>query len=123
MIILIGLAILTVIGLIIIRYSSYISNWDTVGFFITMISGVLLAISLIVLPLNYYGTKAEVDRYNALQETIENSRSGDMSDIERAALTSEIADYNKDLASIKYWNNTIFDIYIYDGLAELEFLE
>lgn len=61
-----------------------------------------------------------MDRYYVLKETIEEARKNDNSELERAALIQEIAEYNKDLANAKYWNKTIFDMFIYDGLAELE---
>lgn len=123
MIILIVSAILIIVGVIISKKSEYASVWDFTGNIISIIFGIILVATLITLPLSYYDTKAEVERYYAFKETIENSRSGNMSEFERAALINEIANYNKKLASVKYWNDTIFDIFIYDGLAELEFLE
>jgi cell division protein FtsB len=82
--------------------------------------GVVLTVALIALPVQYYSGKAEVQRYYALKETIDQSRQNKASDIERAALTKEIANYNKDLAEVKYWNDSIFDIYVPDDLANLK---
>lgn len=123
MILLIILGALTTIGVLLIVFTGEFSSLNTVGQVIAVFSGIVLLVALIALPVNYYSTKAEVDRYHALKETIEEARRGEVSEIERAALIQEIAGYNKDLASAKFWNDTLFDIYIFDGLTELEFLK
>lgn len=123
MILILILSVLTIIGIIVMVCSKEYSSVNTTGFFMTAIFGSCLIFALVLLPIFYYSTKAEVNRYYALKETIEVSRNSDISELERATLASEIAKYNKDLASIKFWNDTIFDIYIYDGLAELEYLK
>lgn len=122
MILILILSVLTIIGIIVMVCSKEYSSVNTTGFFMTAIFGSCLVFALALLLISYYSTKAEVNRYYALKETIEVSRNNDISELERATLASEIAKYNKDLASIKFWNDTIFDIYIYDGLAELEYL-
>lgn len=123
MILLVLLGVLTIASAVIWKISDELSLMDIIGTFATFIFGLFFAGALIMLPISYYGTKADVYRYHSLKDTIEESRNSDISEIERAALTQEIADYNKYLASIKFWNDTIFDIYIYDGLAELEYLQ
>jgi len=69
-------------------------------------------IVLIILLFSYYDGKAEIERYYTLKQTIEDSRKNEISDVERAALTKKIVEYNDYLASVKYWNDTIFDIYM-----------
>lgn len=114
------LLLLTILPLVIsIFIDDYIDLYDGLGI-VSSIFGFVLVISLIILPFSYYSGKAEVQRYYALKETINQSRQVKGSDIERAALTKEIADYNKDLAEVKYWNNSIFDIYTPDELANLK---
>lgn len=125
MLFLIGLLVLTIVGVAIARSFSFCDH-EAIHMTSSIIAGLfgaVLLVALITLPVNYYQTKAEVDRYYALKNTIEVSRTDGASEIERAALIQEIAGYNKDLASVKFWNDTIFGIYYYDGLAELEFLE
>lgn len=122
MLLLIILGALTAVGIIMAVFAD---EFDVVniGMSVSFVFGGALAIALVLLPISYHSTKAEVDRYHALKETLQKSREEGSSEIERAALVQEIAQYNKDLASAKYWNETVFDIYIYDGLAELDYLE
>jgi hypothetical protein len=98
-------------------------EWNDLAFWLSFLFSTVTIIALILLPISYYNGKAEIKRYYALKQTIEDSRKKEISDIERAALTKEIAEYNADLASVKYWNDTIFDIYIPDELAELDYLK
>lgn len=124
MLILVGSLLLTIISIILLKRVSYLSDWDTVLFISSLVFGAIFTLALIALPFSYYSSKAEVERYYILKETIEQSHSNhQISDLERAALTTQITEYNKDLASVKFWNESIFDIYIYDGLAELDYLK
>lgn len=96
-------------------------DWEFTGITFAGLGAIALATIAIIWPVNYYGSVAEVDRYHALKETIEQARQGEVSEMERAALTQKMAEYNADLASVKYWNNTkLFDDFIADELAELE---
>ncbi|WP_310876955.1 hypothetical protein [Priestia megaterium] len=124
MLFLIGLALSTVVFyLLTVKLGNEGSDLDVFTFIGAMLSGVCLVVALIILPIQYNSGKAEVERYKALKVTIEESRKSEISDIERAALTKKIADYNADIASVRYWNNTTFGIYIPDELAELEYLK
>ena len=123
MFLLIGLAIMLAVGVVVILKAEEYDTLHLVGVIVSIVSGAILLVALIILPIQYHSTKAEVDRYYALKDTIEKAREEGASEIERAALIQEIAEYNKDLASVKYWNVTTFGIYYYDGLAELEYLE
>ena len=122
MIILIGLTVILVACILLSRMANkrwWGSDWEDIFFHVGVIAGMLLILALVFWPITYYVTKAEVNRYYALQETVEYSREYDEDSLERATIVRDIIDYNKDLAEVKYWNDTIFDIYIYDGLAEL----
>jgi hypothetical protein len=44
-------------------------------------------------------------------------------DVERTAIYLKVMEYNEGLATTKYWNNTIFDIWTPDELANLPFIE
>lgn len=114
------LIVLTVISILIWKNASYSSDWDILGIMGVFIFGTLLVVGLIILPINYYSGLAEIERYHALKNSIEESRKDNMSEVERAALVNKIAEYNADIASTRYWNNTVFDIFIPDELAELE---
>jgi len=122
--IIIFITIICLIALILLcSLSDYYSITNTVSWVGSIVVGIVLFLMLLAIPLNQYWGKQEVERYYALQQTIEKSREGEVSEVERAALTREISDYNKDLAAVKYKNDSIFKIWVYDGLAELEYLE
>ena len=67
-----------------------------------------------------------LERYNAVKQTIATAREkGETTDLERAALTKEILNWNARIASKKYWNNTFwFDVcHVDEVLDQLEPLE
>lgn len=84
--------------------------------------GMSLFITLITVPLNFYSVHGEIQEFNAVKATIETSRKKGL-DVENAAFQMKIADNNKWLASLKYWNSTIFDIWIPDDVEKLKPLE
>lgn len=92
-------------------------------FVVSTASGVILAILLIMLPICYYSDLAWIEKYHAFKVTVEEARKSNISEIERAAILQDIAVWNQDVASAKYWNKTIFDIYIPDEVEALEMLE
>ncbi len=115
-IIFIVLGLLTIGG--IIKHS--FNGWEVSGFLISIISGVALVIALIVLPVNFNSIKSDINQYNIIKQTILESRTENISDIERAALTTKIIETNQWLVNTQYWNETIFDIYIPDEIMKLK---
>lgn len=113
----IALTVLLIIGIMLSRSYRYD---ECLGFMLVTMSSMILIISLIILPLNYYGTKSEIVQYYITKATIDQAREQSISDIERAALTTKIVEINQWLAGVKYWNETIFDIYIPDEIMGLE---
>ncbi len=94
---------------------------EVIGAGLMATGGTVLFLLAILGPYSYYSSLAEVERYHALKDTIELSRTAEISDYERATLTQKVAEYNADIASVKYWNeNVLFDDFIADELAELE---
>lgn len=117
MLILSGLTLILILGIVLKRKLSW--RYDWIGIALTMLSGILLGTALFMLLVNHYSGKEGIEKYYALKETIEISRKNKATDIERASLVKEIAECNKDLASFRYYNDTIFDIFIPDELAQL----
>lgn len=120
MIIILALLFVGFIGGIYLAGKTY---YDLLGFTLSTICGVCLFFALILLPANYYEVKGEIQEYYALEQTVNNARSGRINDIERAALASKIAETNMWLANIQYWNETIFDICIPDEVIKLDPLQ
>lgn len=123
MIILIILSLLSIGFISLWIFSDYFSSWNTLGAIGTACFGVTLLVLIAVIPINNYLGKAKVEEYHALKETIKESRENNTSEMERAALISEIAEFNKELASTKYRNDSIISLWMYDGLAELDYLK
>lgn len=120
MIVLIISSIMFLVGLVLIFF---ISDGEALGALLSIIGGITLIITLICGLTSYADSKAEIQRYYAIKQTIENSRDNSTSEVERAAVTKGIAEYNAKLASLKYWNDTTFDIFISDELVNLPYLK
>lgn len=81
----------------------------------------LILLSLFITHISYASLPAE---YKAVTMTVVESRGTGYSDLERAAITHKIVDMNRELASLKYWNGSIWlGIFIPDRVAELEFIK
>lgn len=117
MIILIGLAILVIVGAFLM--SDY--DYEDMGFGIFIMSLICLLIALIIWPVSYYDNMAQIEKYYALERTLESSREKEQ--LEDAALMLKVVENNTTLASLKYWNKTIFDIYIPDEIENLKELK
>jgi hypothetical protein len=117
MILLLIIAVLA--GLVILGFR-LLDESEFWGCMVIVPASIVLVILLFIWPDNYYKTKAAVANYNAVKATVEDARLRPKTDLERAALTQKIIDINTDLATARYWNNTIFDWYIADEYAELE---
>ena len=93
---------------------------ELAGELLMIVAGILLLISLIILPINRQSCFADIAKIKAFQETVSASRMENLSEIERAAILSKIAEWNEWIAETKYYNNTIWDIFIPDEAANLQ---
>lgn len=93
------------------------------GFGITVIGGTGLLILLIILTVNHATANNVINNYNTVKNTIAEARDNSNSVFERSALTTEILQINRSIASDKYYNEGILDIFIPDKVAELELLK
>ena len=118
MIVLLVLVATLAIGFFIHKRSK--DEFEFPGVLLMAIGGLLLVIYLIILPLNRQDCFAKIVKIEAFQETVSTSRMGNLSEIERAAILSKIAEWNEWIAETKYYNNTIWDIFIPDEAANLQ---
>jgi hypothetical protein len=82
-------------------------------------SGLLLVIALIGIPIERMTKMASVHRFHSIQATADRAReSGD--GLEGAAFRMEIAEANAWLASAQYWRTTQFSIYVPEAIDDLE---
>jgi len=93
------------------------------GELIAIIAGFVLLIVVFVWSVNYITGIDDYNRHEAAKHTIESARLGEISDVERAALTAKIVDINVGIASAKYWNETFFGDMVYDKFAEADYLK
>ena len=84
----------------------------------TMFSGIILVTALIGLPISHYTVKCEIAQFKSVEETLTIARAGG-TNIESASFQLEIANMNKWLSRVQYWNGTMFDIYIPDEVNKL----
>lgn len=119
MLILLGLTVLTIVGFVLM------SNYDTdiLGAIIVTIFGLALLVSLLLIGFNQTIGGSQVEEYNAFVKTLELARSNGEIEIERATVTNGVIEWNQRIARAKYWNDGLFDIFIHDGVADLEYIE
>jgi len=118
MLILIVLAVLFVLGLIISVLVNGIDWLEIPSTVIGVIAGVLLLIALISLPIERLDNHAQIVEFNAIKTTVEEARKRG-NDFENAALQQKIITANGWLAKAKYYNTTVFDIWVPDKVNDL----
>lgn len=113
--------LLILIGIVIFRSSNRISTTG-IGEGLIFFGGITLAISLIIIPMHHMSTHSQIVKFNSLEDTIENARNNEMY-FETVSMQRRIAKKNEWLSTQKYWNDSVFDIWIPDEVEKLEPLE
>lgn len=91
----------------------------TIGVTIAAVGGVLLVIGLIALPINHYEVNAEIHSFEAVKDTADRARKrGDK--LENVAMQLKIIEQNQWLASTKYYNSTVWGLWIPDIVDEIK---
>lgn len=119
-----ALIILMVLGIFISeKLNDTYSIWGYMAAsIIGIVSGIILLISLIVLPVNRQSVYSTIKQYEAIEDTIKTARENG-NEIENAALTQSIISVNYTITNMKHWNETIFDVFIPDEIEELKTLK
>lgn len=90
----------------------------------TLFCGVILGFTLFTIPIERAFDRSAIAKYRAFKATVETARTKDkLSEMERAAILKDIAHWNQMIASERYWNSTVFDIWHVDEAANLPPLE
>jgi len=113
--ILITLAIITAIGVFMVKEG----DLSLTGTMAAIVGGVGLFTALIFLPLSRMSTESHIAQFKAISSTIQGARSRGES-IENAAIQIKVSGANEWLASAKYWNGTVFDVWIVDEVESLD---
>jgi len=92
-----------------------------VDWFGVFLGGLGLVVSLIPIPLARMESRSNIAQFRAVQATFETARQNkNISPIELAAIQQNAMKANADLASWQYWNQTVFDWWIDDGVMDLK---
>ena len=110
------------IVLFVLSMVHYIKDEFGCGDIMSVISGMLLFIYLLLIPIEYYSTIGKIKQFENVRSTIEIARQ-DTGNIENAALKLEILKLNAWLTGLNYWNDTVFDIFIPDEVETVEYLK
>lgn len=120
------LAIIIILSLIIIAYCILkLFSKVPIGKFwnyITIVSVIFVGMSLVILPFSRMRHSAKIQQYNILKTTLSDLKKQE-DGLKSTFISQEIITINKELAASKYWNNTIFDIYILDEYANLPYIK
>jgi len=84
---------------------------------------VALIVAITLIPFIRADFKNQIVRYDAFKQSLKNARLEDMNELEGATILNKITEWNMDIESAKYWNKTIFGIYIPDEVTELELIK
>ena len=113
--ILIILAICAVIGIPFWNNLKY----DWISFLLTVVCGGMFIVGIIMLPINRLNVNSEIIKFQTTENTIKLARENN-NELEKAAIQSNIIEKNNWLASIQYYNQSIFDIWIPDEVMNLK---
>lgn len=118
MLIIVISAIVLVVGVVLLKCSNgYDSMFEYFGVPMVIFGGTIFLLSTVALPLERADDMAFIMEYESAKATI---ASDSFTEIERAALIQDIIKINMSIAKRKYWNETVFDVYIVDEAANLE---
>lgn len=115
--------LLTITGISIARKFKDSIGLEMIGQMIVILGAITIVILPIVWISSYSTDKANIEIYHTTKNSIQEARSQEISEVERATLTTKIIETNEFLASKKYWNGTIFGDMIPDELANLDYLK
>lgn len=115
MTILIVLTVLFVASFVVAIKSDWGDWYDFPATMLAAISGSALAVALLLIPLNHMDIHSRIAGFNAVRD----SRAGGV-EIEAAAWRMKVAEENAWLAKTRYYNRTLFDLWIPDEIEQLE---
>jgi len=118
MIILLGLVVMLVIGIVLLVYFNDSETCEMAGFALTIVGSICFLVAMIMFPVTHLGVNSEIQQFKSVELSITQART--KLDIESAAIYVKIIDANKWLANKKYWNGTLFDIWIPDEIEDLK---
>lgn len=119
MIILLVLGVLVVVGLLIVGYGDAYSDMRTTGTIISVISGFILFLFLIGIPISHMESRSGIQQFEAVRSTVESARANGIP-MESAAIQIKVAEMNQWLAEQQYYRTTIFSVWYPEEVMDLE---
>ena len=118
MIVLVILFVCLMVGVLVMLSVCSYSSWHAFGVFMTLLSGILLIMVIIVIPIERMGTLSQIKEFEATKATYK-AAMVNPNTLENATIQLDIAKMNRWVASTQYWNTTCFDIWIPDEVNRL----
>jgi len=116
--------------LVIVAAGIAVANWakndiaGLISILFAAFAGIIFLVAVAMIPANRMGERARIVRYKEFGETLKRARQkGTITDLERAAIQKEVAEWNCWIAEIRYWNGTIFDLWHLDEINDFKPLE
>lgn len=126
MYILIGLVLLLVIGVILATdpfYKKYEIDTESFGIVLTIMSFIFVAIMLLILWGNNSNIQNHIQAKNLERETYIEALNNPKFEAERVSYLPKIIEFNEDIRSNVYWNNTQWNWWIPDELTKIKPIE
>ena len=108
---------------IIIAHEAYREWLELLSGILAIFAGIGLLITIVSVPINRAECKSDIQQYHAFEQTITTARQSGASEAERTAILMQITKWNQELASARYWNGALFDIWIPDEYTKLPLLK
>ena len=97
---------------------------DGILSFSLFVSIIIFIAMFISLAVNHIGYSPFPSEYKAVTTTLETFRNNDSTSIERAGAVHKIVAINRQIATAKYWNDSVWvGWFIPDRVANLDFIE
>lgn len=109
------------------RHGTEFERWCSSSEFLwgmsRLLSIVALGLSLLLLVANHVDYASFPSEYESVKSTLHESRI-EAASIERAAVVHKVIEMNRQLATVKYWNDSIWVEWFWpDRVAELEYIK
>lgn len=114
-----------VLACFIVLYKAGLSDGcDVAGLVGGLLTGVFLFLLVISIPITRAEGHEKLARLKAFRESVQRARADkSLSEIERAAILSQIVNWNEWLASERYWKGGMWDLWHVDEVLTTEDLK
>ena len=124
MLIILGSLLLIGLGIFLIKKNGYFSSGRSWGEASIFVGGIILLCCLAHLSATHISVPNILIDYSQLRDNLSRHRNDStIVDVERSTVFNKVLEMNSNIQKCRYWNETIFDIFIPDTLTKLELLK